>query len=457
MSLAKSTRVLTEARVRQIIAAILRKETRKAFSSNLTDLLNVNTPIVIDNPGGPSAAIGFDLNVLSSSTPVAADELIIYDIDLATERKITVSTLNALIDHGSLAGLGDDDHTQYHNDARGDVRYYQKTEFISTSAGAGDSGKPIVLDAAGHVDATMLNDADIDHGNIGGLGDDDHSQYMLAEPSSTDNAIVTWDLTTGRAVQVSDIFVGIGTNTLSGLQNAILTIESRTDGTVAGVALDLKAADAGISTVNSDGGDVGISGGSATGSGTDGRILLNSLVRMALGLGANLNFNGNNILELGSIIGDNTDLSIAGKSFASAAGKELHLAGGDGGFGNAGGKVTIDAGGPGVSAGPGSDIRLTASSGSGLGNRLAGVLIFTAGDGRGTQDGGNISLVCGTTNGAGDAGRVDIISVNALLIPVGTTAQRDGTPINGMIRYNTTLNAAELYENGAWVTFGAAA
>lgn len=31
-------------------------------------------------------------------------------------------------DHGSLVGLGDDDHTQYHNDARGDVRYYTQTQ-----------------------------------------------------------------------------------------------------------------------------------------------------------------------------------------------------------------------------------------------------------------------------------------------------------------------------------------
>jgi hypothetical protein len=30
-------------------------------------------------------------------------------------------------DHGFLSGLGDDDHTQYHNDTRGDVRYYTKT------------------------------------------------------------------------------------------------------------------------------------------------------------------------------------------------------------------------------------------------------------------------------------------------------------------------------------------
>lgn len=54
---------------------------------------------------------------------------------------------------------------------------FETTDFINSSAGAGDAGKPIVLDAAGNIDATMINDADIDHGSIGGLSDDDHSQY----------------------------------------------------------------------------------------------------------------------------------------------------------------------------------------------------------------------------------------------------------------------------------------
>lgn len=31
-------------------------------------------------------------------------------------------------DHGLLTGLSDDDHSQYHNDTRGDIRYYQKSE-----------------------------------------------------------------------------------------------------------------------------------------------------------------------------------------------------------------------------------------------------------------------------------------------------------------------------------------
>lgn len=56
---------------------------------------------------------------------------------------------------------------------------YETADHVQTSAGAADAGKPIVLDAAGHIDASMINDADIDHGNITGLSDDDHLQYIL--------------------------------------------------------------------------------------------------------------------------------------------------------------------------------------------------------------------------------------------------------------------------------------
>jgi len=94
------------------------------------------------------------------------------------------------IDHGSVAGLADDDHNQYHNDARGDARYYTETELdggqlddryfteaehLNSSAGAGDAGKPIKLDADGHVDATMVNDGDIDHTAISNIGTTSHA------------------------------------------------------------------------------------------------------------------------------------------------------------------------------------------------------------------------------------------------------------------------------------------
>jgi hypothetical protein len=41
-----------------------------------------------------------------------------------------VSTLSGsiVLDHGALTGLADDDHSQYHNDTRGDIRYYTQTQ-----------------------------------------------------------------------------------------------------------------------------------------------------------------------------------------------------------------------------------------------------------------------------------------------------------------------------------------
>jgi hypothetical protein len=136
-------------------------------------------------------------------------------------------------DHGALTGLGDDDHSQYHNDTRGDARYFQKIEFLNVGSGAGDAGKPVITNVLGRVDSSFIGQtgvtqheaainhnnllnthnltsdidhtaisnigtnshaaidthiadgtihftqASIDHGSITGLGDDDHSQYLL--------------------------------------------------------------------------------------------------------------------------------------------------------------------------------------------------------------------------------------------------------------------------------------
>jgi len=46
---------------------------------------------------------------------------------------------------------------------------YELTDFISASAGAGDAGKPIKLDAGGHVDDSMINDGDISHDSTAGM------------------------------------------------------------------------------------------------------------------------------------------------------------------------------------------------------------------------------------------------------------------------------------------------
>ena len=85
------------------------------------------------------------------------------------------------ISHSNLTELAADDHLQYHNNARGDARYYQKPEHIAVSTGVPDAGKPIVLDGTGKVDESMIDDTDIDHGALQGLSDDDHQQYILAD------------------------------------------------------------------------------------------------------------------------------------------------------------------------------------------------------------------------------------------------------------------------------------
>lgn len=44
-------------------------------------------------------------------------------------------------------------------------------------------------------------------------------------------------------------------------------------------------------------------------------------------------------------------------------------------------------------------------------------------------------------------------ATNSFLLPIGTTGQRP-TGVNGMIRYNSTLNTAEGFINGAWTSLG---
>lgn len=58
------------------------------------------------------------------------------------------------IDHGSLTGLSDDDHPQYHNDTRADVRYYTKGQVDSSLSGKSSSGH--------NHDATYYTEPEVD-------------------------------------------------------------------------------------------------------------------------------------------------------------------------------------------------------------------------------------------------------------------------------------------------------
>jgi len=48
-------------------------------------------------------------------------------------------------------------------------------------------------------------------------------------------------------------------------------------------------------------------------------------------------------------------------------------------------------------------------------------------------------------------------STGSAELPVGTTAQRDGSPSAGYIRYNTTLSSFEGYNGSAWGSIGGGA
>lgn len=71
--------------------------------------------------------------------------------------------------HGNLSGLTADDHTQYFNVTRGDARYYTKAQHVSVSTGAPSAGAPVILNAAGQIDSSMINSSSSNHEALSGL------------------------------------------------------------------------------------------------------------------------------------------------------------------------------------------------------------------------------------------------------------------------------------------------
>lgn len=97
--------------------------------------------------------------------------------------ELTDTKLGKLVDGADAA----DEHIH-------DARYFRENEFLATSAGAGDAGKPIKLDAAGHVDATMINDADVSHDSTDGVANSTaHTAFPLLVGGRAFTQIQTYD------------------------------------------------------------------------------------------------------------------------------------------------------------------------------------------------------------------------------------------------------------------------
>jgi len=56
---------------------------------------------------------------------------------------------------------------------------YESSEHINVTTGVADAAKPIITDASGKIDPSFIDLGSIDHGSLAGLADDDHSQYLL--------------------------------------------------------------------------------------------------------------------------------------------------------------------------------------------------------------------------------------------------------------------------------------
>lgn len=70
--------------------------------------------------------------------------------------------------------------------------FFRRRDFTVTGGTAAHKSRPIVLDADGHIDASLINDADVDHGSLGGLTDvADHPDYLLKD--GTRPLTANWD------------------------------------------------------------------------------------------------------------------------------------------------------------------------------------------------------------------------------------------------------------------------
>jgi len=69
-------------------------------------------------------------------------------------------------------------------------------------------------------------------------------------------------------------------------------------------------------------------------------------------------------------------------------------------------------------------------------------------------DAGASSVTIGENATATTDATLKVGGDKSIMIPVGATSDRPGTPVTGMIRFNTTLDSFEFYDSNSWTTAG---
>ena len=203
-----------------------------------------NKKAVLIKGGDSGASFGSQLSIqfrdegVALGTAGTVNEMDFVGTGVSATRvgnKITV-TINGggVTDHGALTGLADDDHTQYHNDARGDARYYTQSQLN-----------------AGQLDSRYYTETETDT-LLGGKSNNGHTHtvsnitdYATATDTRIDNKIVEvkkggveFQLYRSSGLQVNDftkaIIASAGTITA-------WTVATR-DGTNGTITLNVKKA-----------------------------------------------------------------------------------------------------------------------------------------------------------------------------------------------------------------------
>ena len=164
--------------------AMVSNVTSTGFTVKIGQGDNGNTPdvltdtnfsvLVIHSEGTPASAL--DISFLDLNDTPSAYSGSVGDYVRVTASGLEFAEVNLVVDHGELTGLEDDDHIQYilTDGTRG---------FTSTVSGVTPS-QPEHLATKEYIDnelATVSGGIVQDHGGLTGLGDDDHTQYILAD------------------------------------------------------------------------------------------------------------------------------------------------------------------------------------------------------------------------------------------------------------------------------------
>lgn len=186
--------------------------TKKAAQEGaLTEIINILSVANVSPELKPLASVIFQTkNTYTNSVKaiiVSTDEGDDY-VDFRTDS--LNPAFSSAQEHGNLAGLMDDDHTQYYGSGLREPDHVDLSN-IGTNTHA-------QIDTHLALSSVHFTEGSIDHGSIAGLSDDDHTQYQKetdftagsvlfrgASVITEDNAKLFWDDTNNR--------LGIGTET----------------------------------------------------------------------------------------------------------------------------------------------------------------------------------------------------------------------------------------------------